>query len=125
VSSGGTRIWVDAGSGTLDPPQGDVRPDELDAIWIAHMHADHSADLLTAYYGALYADISLAAPIPLYGPVGIASPPSWPDSVKSVMDRLPDQHTRSAVRSSLPSRSRSYVTGSRRGSARSSSPAGR
>ncbi|MGV4925958.1 MBL fold metallo-hydrolase [Streptomyces sp. BHT-5-2] len=45
---------------------------ELDAIWISHLHADHSADLLTAYYAALFADIELAAPIPLYGPPGIA-----------------------------------------------------
>ncbi|MEW1635949.1 MBL fold metallo-hydrolase [Streptomyces sp. NPDC093801] len=72
VSSGDTRIWVDAGSGTLGPLQRHVRLDELDAIWISHLHADHSADLLTAYYGALYADIDLAAPIPLYGPPGTA-----------------------------------------------------
>ncbi|QHC22941.1 MBL fold metallo-hydrolase [Streptomyces sp. GS7] len=72
VSHGDTHIWVDAGSGTLGPLQRHVRLDELDAIWISHLHADHSADLLTAYYGALYADIRLAAPIPLYGPEGIA-----------------------------------------------------
>lgn len=72
VSSGGSRIWVDAGSGTLGPLQQYVRLDELDAIWISHLHADHSADLLTAHYGALYADIRLTAPIPLYGPPGIA-----------------------------------------------------
>ncbi|GAB3846009.1 MBL fold metallo-hydrolase [Micromonospora andamanensis] len=72
VSGGGTRVWVDAGSGTLAQLQRHVRLDELDAIWISHLHADHSADLLTAYYGALYADIQLTAPIPLYGPPGIA-----------------------------------------------------
>ncbi|MEU2081265.1 MBL fold metallo-hydrolase [Streptomyces albus] len=72
VSSGDTRIWVDAGSGTLGPLQQHVRLDELDAIWISHLHADHSADLLTAYYAALYADIRLTAPIPLFGPPGIA-----------------------------------------------------
>ncbi|WP_193506581.1 MBL fold metallo-hydrolase [Streptomyces coeruleorubidus] len=72
VSSGDTRIWVDAGSGTLGPLQRHVRLEELDAIWISHLHADHSADLLTAYYGALYADIRLTAPIPLYGPPGTA-----------------------------------------------------
>lgn len=72
VSSGDTRIWVDAGSGTLGPLQRHVRLDELDAIWISHLHADHSADLLTAYYAVLYADIRLAAPIPLFGPPGIA-----------------------------------------------------
>jgi ribonuclease BN (tRNA processing enzyme) len=72
VSSGDTRIWMDAGSGTLGPLQRYVRLDELDAIWISHLHADHSADLLTAYYAVRYADIALAAPIPLYGPAGIA-----------------------------------------------------
>ncbi|THA34061.1 MBL fold metallo-hydrolase [Streptomyces sp. A1277] len=72
VSGGGARVWVDAGSGTLAPLQRHVRLDELDAIWISHLHADHSADLLTAYYAALYADIRLAAPIPLYGPPGTA-----------------------------------------------------
>ncbi len=72
VSNGDVRIWVDAGSGTLGPLQHHVRLAELDAIWISHLHADHSADLLTAYYGLLYADIRLDAPIPLFGPPGIA-----------------------------------------------------
>ncbi|QFG21397.1 MBL fold metallo-hydrolase [Actinomadura sp. WMMB 499] len=72
VSSGGTRVWVDAGSGTLAQLQRHVRLDELDAIWISHLHADHSADLLTTYYALLYADVQRAAPVPLYGPPGIA-----------------------------------------------------
>ncbi|MDQ0792847.1 MBL fold metallo-hydrolase [Streptomyces sp. B1I3] len=72
VSHRGTRVWVDAGSGTLAQLQRHTRIDELDAIWISHLHADHSADLLTAYYAALFADVELAAPIPLYGPPGIA-----------------------------------------------------
>ncbi|MFD9905424.1 MBL fold metallo-hydrolase [Streptomyces sp. NPDC059063] len=90
VSHGDTRVWVDAGSGTLAALQRHVRLDELDAIWISHLHADHSADLLTAYYGALYADITLAAPIPLYGPPGIA-------------DRLAHFLTNGAVRSPVES----------------------
>ncbi|MEV4760352.1 MBL fold metallo-hydrolase [Micromonospora sp. NPDC049559] len=72
LTSGGTRIWVDAGSGTLAALQRYARLDELDAIWISHLHADHTSDLLPAYYAARYADIRLAAPIPLYGPPGIA-----------------------------------------------------
>jgi ribonuclease BN (tRNA processing enzyme) len=72
VSHGDVRVWVDAGTGTLAALQRHARLDELDAIWISHLHADHNADLLTAYYGALYADIELAAPIPLFGPPGIA-----------------------------------------------------
>jgi ribonuclease BN (tRNA processing enzyme) len=72
VSGGGTKVWVDAGSGTLAELQRHARLDELDAIWISHMHADHTADLLTAYYAVLYSDVRLAAPIPLLGPAGIA-----------------------------------------------------
>ena len=90
VSGGDTRVWVDAGTGTLAQLQRHVRLDELDAIWISHLHADHSADLLTAYYGALYADIQLAAPIPLYGPPGIA-------------DRLAHFLTNSSTRSPVES----------------------
>ncbi|WP_381561804.1 MBL fold metallo-hydrolase [Streptomyces eurythermus] len=72
VSHGGTRLWVDAGSGTLAQLQRHVRLDEVDAIWISHLHADHSADLLTAYYAVLFANVRFDAPIPLYGPPGIA-----------------------------------------------------
>ncbi|MEU6235067.1 MBL fold metallo-hydrolase [Kitasatospora sp. NPDC047058] len=72
VTGGGARVWVDAGTGTLAQLQRHVGLGELDAIWISHLHADHSADLLTAYYGLRYADIRLDAPVPLYGPPGTA-----------------------------------------------------
>ncbi|WP_428951690.1 MBL fold metallo-hydrolase [Streptomyces sp. cg35] len=72
VTGGGTRIWVDAGSGTLGALQRHVPLGDIDAIWVSHLHADHCADLLSAYYGLLYADVDLAAPLPLYGPAGIA-----------------------------------------------------
>ncbi|MFD8569961.1 MBL fold metallo-hydrolase [Streptomyces sp. NPDC059639] len=72
VEGGGARLWVDAGSGTLGALQRHARLDEIDAVWISHLHADHTADLLTAYYGLLYADIRRERPLPLYGPPGIA-----------------------------------------------------
>ncbi|MFB6613845.1 MBL fold metallo-hydrolase [Streptomyces sp. NPDC085524] len=90
VSAGGTRVWVDAGTGTLAQLRRYVGLDELDAIWISHLHADHTADLLTAYYGALYADVRLPAPVPLYGPPGIAG-------------RLADFLTNTATRSPVES----------------------
>ncbi|MFJ8011520.1 MBL fold metallo-hydrolase [Streptomyces sp. NPDC096339] len=90
VAGGGARVWVDAGTGTLAQLRRHVRLDELDAIWISHLHADHTADLLTAYYGALYADVRLPAPIPLFGPPGIA-------------DRLADFLTNTATRSPVES----------------------
>ncbi|MEU8898845.1 MBL fold metallo-hydrolase [Nocardia sp. NPDC048505] len=72
VTHGTTRLWLDAGTGTLAELQRHVRLDQLDAIWISHLHADHCADLLTAYYGLRYADQRPRAPLPLYGPPGIA-----------------------------------------------------
>ncbi|ROO84091.1 ribonuclease BN (tRNA processing enzyme) [Actinocorallia herbida] len=72
VEGGGVRVWVDAGTGTLGALQRQARLDEVDAVWVSHLHADHCADLLTAYYGLLYADVRLAAPVPLFGPPGVA-----------------------------------------------------
>ncbi|MFF9144709.1 MBL fold metallo-hydrolase [Streptomyces sp. NPDC014861] len=72
VEGGGARVWVDAGSGTLGELQRYAHLGEIDAIWISHLHADHSADLLTAYYGLLYAGLELALPVPLFGPPGTA-----------------------------------------------------
>ncbi|MEV4342162.1 MBL fold metallo-hydrolase [Streptomyces sp. NPDC049590] len=90
VSDGNTRLWVDAGSGTLAQLQRYVRLDEVDAIWISHLHADHSADLLTAYYAVLFANTAFDAPIPLYGPPGTA-------------DRLAHFLTNTATRSPVES----------------------
>ena len=73
VTSGDTTIWVDAGTGTLAKLRRHTSLDRLTGIWISHLHADHCADLLTAFYGARYADLRLAAPIPLYGPPGIGA----------------------------------------------------
>jgi ribonuclease BN (tRNA processing enzyme) len=71
VSNHDTRVWMDAGTGTLGPLQRHTTLQDLDAIWISHLHADHSADLLTAYYALLFADVE-RPPLPLFGPPGIA-----------------------------------------------------
>ncbi|MFF0426853.1 MBL fold metallo-hydrolase [Streptomyces sp. NPDC004520] len=72
VEGGGVRLWVDAGTGTLAELQRYVTLGEVDAVWISHLHADHSADLLTAYYALLYAGLDVPLPVPLFGPPGIA-----------------------------------------------------
>ncbi|ANZ40005.1 MBL fold metallo-hydrolase [Lentzea guizhouensis] len=72
VSHGDTRVWMDAGTGTLGPLQRHTGLTDLTAIWISHLHADHCADLLTAFYALLYADVE-RDPVPLYGPPGIAT----------------------------------------------------
>ncbi|WP_158841552.1 MBL fold metallo-hydrolase [Saccharothrix deserti] len=68
-----TAVWVDAGPGTLAELQRHHRPDLLDAVWISHSHADHAADLLPYYYALLFAGQRPHAPVPLYGPPGLAA----------------------------------------------------
>lgn len=72
VEGGGVRVWVDAGTGTLAELQRHVTLGDVDAVWISHLHADHSADLLTAFYALLYAGLEVPLPVPLFGPAGIA-----------------------------------------------------
>ncbi|WP_374947048.1 MBL fold metallo-hydrolase [Agreia sp.] len=72
VRSASSTIWMDAGTGTLAPLQRHTTLEALDAIWISHLHADHSADLLTAFYALVWADVHRNKPVPLYGPPGIA-----------------------------------------------------
>ena len=70
LRAGSAKIWVDAGFGTFQNLQRHVDPTELDAIWISHLHLDHSHDLQTAFYGLAYGNMGLKAPIPVYGPPG-------------------------------------------------------
>ncbi|RJL34437.1 MBL fold metallo-hydrolase [Bailinhaonella thermotolerans] len=73
LEAGEARVWVDAGPGTLANLQRHAAVDELSAIWISHLHADHTADLLPAFYALAYADLTPARPIPVYGPPGWAA----------------------------------------------------
>ena len=66
-----TTVWIDAGSGTLAELQRHTSLHELSAIWISHRHADHSADLLVAYYALRFAEERPRHPIPLIGPEGL------------------------------------------------------
>ncbi|CCH31477.1 MBL fold metallo-hydrolase [Actinosynnema sp. NPDC047251] len=72
LSTPTTRVWVDAGPGSLANLQRHTTPDRLDAVWISHTHADHTADLLPTYYALLHADLTPTRPLPLYGPPGLA-----------------------------------------------------
>jgi ribonuclease BN (tRNA processing enzyme) len=45
LDDGTTRVWVDAGSGTLANLQRHLAPHDLDAIVLSHEHPDHWSDL--------------------------------------------------------------------------------
>jgi len=68
------NIVVDLGNGGLGILQRHVRADQLDAVCLSHLHADHCADLSCLYvhlkyhpeHGALYTGID--PNLPVYGP---------------------------------------------------------
>jgi ribonuclease BN (tRNA processing enzyme) len=66
-----TNIWVDAGSGTMAELQRHIRLEELDAIWVSHLHADHCSDLLAVYQWLANAAEPLP-PVAAFGPTGWA-----------------------------------------------------
>ncbi|MGW3036784.1 MBL fold metallo-hydrolase [Streptomyces sp. NPDC001178] len=68
LRGGGAEVWVDAGPGTFAELQRHTNPARLSAIWISHVHADHSADLLSAVYALAYGGLTPPAPVPVYAP---------------------------------------------------------
>jgi ribonuclease BN (tRNA processing enzyme) len=68
LSGGGAEVWVDAGPGTFAALQRYTDPSRLTAIWISHLHADHSSDLLAAAYAFAFGGMTPAVPVPVYAP---------------------------------------------------------
>ena len=50
LADGDTKILFDCGPGVVPVLQEHVEPDDVSAVFISHMHADHSLDLLTYAY---------------------------------------------------------------------------
>jgi ribonuclease BN (tRNA processing enzyme) len=71
LAAGDARVWVDAGPGSLANLQRHTPLPTLDAIWISHLHADHSADLLAAFYALAYGGLQAPGPIPVHAPAGL------------------------------------------------------
>ncbi|MCS5715914.1 MBL fold metallo-hydrolase [Herbiconiux sp. CPCC 205716] len=66
-----TSVWLDAGTGTFAELQRRITLDQLDAVVVSHRHADHSADLLVAYYALRFSEHRPSGPIPLIAPEGM------------------------------------------------------
>ncbi|WP_330350165.1 MBL fold metallo-hydrolase [Streptomyces sp. NBC_00582] len=72
LRGGSAEVWVDAGPGTFAELQRHTDPERLTAIWISHLHADHSADLLSAAYAFAYGGMTPPVPILVYAPMDCA-----------------------------------------------------
>jgi ribonuclease BN (tRNA processing enzyme) len=78
VDDGTTRIWMDAGSGTLANLQRHIGFDELDAIVLSHEHPDHWSDLEG---WAIVCQYHLQRTgFPVYAPAGLREQTYKPDS---------------------------------------------
>lgn len=65
----GFALWMDAGSGTLARYQQYLRLEELDGLFLSHMHPDHMVDVYTLFY-ALWFHPDQPRGIPLLAPAG-------------------------------------------------------
>jgi ribonuclease BN (tRNA processing enzyme) len=71
VEQDGYALVLDLGSGALGPLQRHLSLDEVDAVWVSHLHADHCADLCGFYVARKYRPTKVTSgPLPVYGPGG-------------------------------------------------------
>lgn len=69
VDDGQTRLWVDAGSGTLANLQRHVPIDAVDAVFLSHEHPDHWTDLEGFFNVCRY--VARREGVPVYAPGGL------------------------------------------------------
>jgi ribonuclease BN (tRNA processing enzyme) len=72
VGEGATRVWLDAGAGTLAQLLRHVTMDDVDALWISHLHPDHCSDLGPLRNLLAYGRARGGRPLTVLGP------PGWP-----------------------------------------------
>jgi ribonuclease BN (tRNA processing enzyme) len=83
LQAGGANVLVDIGGGVLGALQHYIRLEDLHAVWISHLHADHFADMPLLYYAFAFAEKPMRK-IPILGPIGWAK--RVEDFVKSSVD---------------------------------------
>jgi ribonuclease BN (tRNA processing enzyme) len=68
VEHEGFRVVVDMGHGSLGALQRHVAVNEVDAVVLSHLHADHCIDLTAFYVAHRYGGYPFNGPVPVYGP---------------------------------------------------------
>jgi ribonuclease BN (tRNA processing enzyme) len=72
LQADGFSMVVDLGSGSVGQLQRYVRVDQIDAVLISHLHADHCMDLLPLYVARTYDPTGKHPSIPVHAPSGAA-----------------------------------------------------
>ena len=73
VEAGGFRLLLDFGTGSLSTLQRFVGLNDIDAILLTHLHADHVLDACSYVGARRYAPCGPLPPLPLYAPAGADS----------------------------------------------------
>ncbi len=79
LDDGSTRVWVDAGSGTLANLQRHIDSDQLDAVVLSHEHPDHWSDLEGWRIVWKYR-LKRTTGFPVYAPAGLREHTYEPES---------------------------------------------
>jgi ribonuclease BN (tRNA processing enzyme) len=64
-------VWIDPGPGTLGGLLEEEALGDIDAIWVSHLHADHTADLLLSIYALDDGRLGSGTPIPVLATKGL------------------------------------------------------
>jgi ribonuclease BN (tRNA processing enzyme) len=73
IEHDGFRLLLDLGNGALGALQRYISIDEIDAIMLSHLHADHCLDMCGLYVAQRYHPAGPRAAIPVWGPKGTAA----------------------------------------------------
>ncbi|WP_239333566.1 MBL fold metallo-hydrolase [Frankia sp. CiP3] len=84
IESGGFRLVVDAGNGSMGELQRHCDLRDVDAVLISHLHGDHCLDLVVNAYARRYHPEGMPPKLPVYGPINTqerlcAAFERWPD----------------------------------------------
>lgn len=100
VEAEGYRLVLDLGSGALAALQRAVRADEIDAIFLSHLHPDHCVDMASLAVILRYGLPDVPTAIPVIAPPGSAEhlldvyyPGSAPATFTGLFEfQVPDEH---------------------------------
>lgn len=73
VEADGFAMALDLGNGSLGALQRHIRPGDLDAVLVSHLHPDHCMDLLPLYVALTYDPHNRYGRLPVLAPDGAAS----------------------------------------------------
>lgn len=73
VEADGFRMLLDLGNGALGPLQRYAALDQIDAVCLSHLHADHCLDMCSFYVFRAYHPGGPLPPIPVHGPADTAA----------------------------------------------------